>query len=129
MKYYKIHPAWAEKMNVTLKSVRHPDGWWLCLPALLTRLPAVLGERGYDPGMTIEEAVIRIGGCVYNEEEAIASQRGLEGYRMDNVKPALDPDPEASSEDDANTIKPADEAETEGSAEDSDMSFSPGDKL
>lgn len=81
-KYYKISPEWAERLNLTDKFFSHPDGWYLVLPTYLLPLVEILQKEGNDDVTTLDEAVTKIGGCIYNADEAVASQRGVKEYMM-----------------------------------------------
>lgn len=84
-KYFKISPEWAAKINVTDIAPRHPDGWYLTLPTYARRIISYLDPKADGTPWTIEEAVRAIGGCVYSEYEALASQRGEESYMMNRT--------------------------------------------
>ena len=80
--YYKIPPEWAKKINVTQRAVVHPDGWYMILPPMALKLARSLAPRSDGRERTPEEAVLEIGGVVYNHDELMASQRVEEGYMM-----------------------------------------------
>ena len=82
MKYYKISPEWAKKLNVMNVAVKHPDGWYLVLPPYVMPLLEILEKEEKGPFESIEDAVRSIGGCIYTKEEALASQRGEAEYMM-----------------------------------------------
>lgn len=85
-KYYKISPEWAEKLRLSEGTPVHPDGWFLILPTHASRLLPLLPVEEYGEITTIDEAVTAIGGCIYTDSEAIASERGVEEYMMNRQK-------------------------------------------
>ena len=116
MKYYKIPPEWAERLKVTHIAVDHPDGWYLCLPAFIS---SSLRQALYSPEEALtadlDEAVLSIGGVIYNADQAIASQRGEAAYMMNRQQePETEEIPETASEtsDDADA-DPDEEADGE----------------
>lgn len=123
MKYYKISPEWAKKINVTSGSPVHPDGWFLVLPTRMNRLLQYLPSEGIKAD-SIDEAVKAIGGCIYTEEEAIRSQEGDKAYMMDGRNEATeqpaespaDPDAVAPSETSAEAEKEVTEQDAEAPA-------------
>lgn len=76
MKYYKISPEWAEKLEITKIGVKHPDGWFLVLPNFVTKLTDEKEDKNLDA------AIEEIGGCIYSDSEALASMRGEKDYMM-----------------------------------------------
>lgn len=74
-RYCKMPPSAVEKINIngtplSKKAPKHPDGWFLCLPAHV----ASLWDRDkYD---NFEDAIKAAGGVILNEEQAFESQRG-----------------------------------------------------
>lgn len=100
-KYFKISPEWAAKINVTNVAPRHPDGWYLTLPTYAQRIIQHLDPKEDGTPWNVEDAVRAIGGCVYSEYEALASQRGDEEYMMNRTQtePETEPtDPEIETD-------------------------------
>lgn len=88
-KYYKIPPEWAKRLNAENYAPEHPDGWRLIMPPLARQLTLILAPKDNGEPWDIDEAVEAIGGVVYTEQEAIASQRGVEAFMMNrNSSPA-----------------------------------------
>lgn len=74
-RYCKLPPSAVEKINIngtplSKKAPRHPDGWFLCLPAHC----ASLWDRDkYD---NFEDAIKAAGGIMLDEHQAFESQQG-----------------------------------------------------
>lgn len=97
-------------MELKGKAIGHPDGWFLVLPTYaLPLLDILLVEEGKS-FVNIRDAVEYIGGCVYTEQEALASQRGEEAYRMDRMLPKdplpVMPIPETEKKEETDTLLP-----------------------
>lgn len=74
-RYCKLPPSAVEKINIngtplSKKAPKHPDGWFLCLPAHCVSL---WDRDKYD---NFEDAIIAAGGIMLDEQQAFESQRG-----------------------------------------------------
>lgn len=82
MKYYKVNPQWAKRLKVTDYAPMHPDGWYLLLPPFALPLMGMLSPEEYGEITSLDMAIEAIGGCIYNESQALASMRGEADYMM-----------------------------------------------
>ena len=87
-KYYKIPPEWAKRLNAENYAPEHPDGWRLIMPPLARQLTLMLAPKDSGEPWGIDEAVEAIGGVVYTEQEAMASQRGEGAFMMNRATTA-----------------------------------------
>lgn len=111
--YYKIPPDVAKEHNLTDTSPRHPDGWYLITPPKARIIAQSLPVKDDLSLWGVEEAVLAVGGVIYNSSQAMASARGEKEYMM-NVPSATTEDQNTSD-----VINPS-----EGSAE-SDLAPEP----
>lgn len=74
-RYCKLPPSAVEKINIngtplSKKAPKHPDGWFLCLPA---HCASLWDRNKYD---NFDDAIHAAGGVILDEEQAFESQRG-----------------------------------------------------
>lgn len=118
-RYVKLPPSAVEKINIngtplSKKAPKHPDGWYLCLPAHCTSL---WDREKYD---NFEDAMEAAGGIILDENEAFESQRGNLTGRGDDIK---NDHVMASGDGNANTqpeTPPAEEGKKEEGESDTD---------
>lgn len=114
MKYYKISPEWAKKLNVTDRAPMHPDGWFLLLPTFALPLMRMLPPDEFPGVETLDDAVAAIGGCIYTEEEAKASWRGVPEFMMNRPEVSEEESEEVPEDDPEETPEDVDTEEENG---------------
>lgn len=82
-KYYKVPREWAVRAQVTEFAPRHPDGWHLLIPMYAVQVMNIIQTEHPEKRWTLDEAILFIGGKIYDASQALASQRGEAGYRCD----------------------------------------------
>lgn len=98
-KYYKISGQWAEKLGEKDSAVRHPDGLYLVLPSLGSKIASVLQAESGGGLLSPEDAFSAIGAVGLDMQQALASSRGELRHDIPAADPADNPSENPDSTD------------------------------
>ncbi len=75
-RYYKISQHWVERLGEKKNAPRHPDGMYLVLPNLGSRIASILAQENGGHRLLPEEAFAAIGAIGLTVAEVQASSKG-----------------------------------------------------